>query len=330
MMDNPEQPVPQRFDVFDAIEETLMETTRGRWFLAEFMRRNRAADTKLVLDAIARLEAAVHQPRSGADLIRRDLIEMSEAIARTRAEIASIRPPRGADDRFVAASEELDDIVSATERATSEILAAAEAIQEALATLQEFQPLRPFCDALGKKVTDIITACSFQDITGQRIDKVIKVLRLLESRVKSMIEIWGLDDYDIAAVPESQTHPEAHLLHGPQSEAEALQQSDIDSMIESFDAYEVLEGGDMDVDAIDSPLPEAMETGERHDVFPYLPDPHAVESDEAAIEHAMRSPPSEPHGATPSGGGASVADDELLPGLRIEDLDRIKRDALFG
>lgn len=329
-MDNPEDPVPQPPDVFAAIEETLMETARGRWFLAELTRRNRAADTKLVLDAIARLEAVVHQPRSGADLIRRDLIEMSDAIARTRAEIASIRPPLGTEGRFVTASEELDDIVSATERATSEILAATESIQEALATLRDFQPLQPFCDALSKKVTDIITACSFQDITGQRIDKVIKVLRLLESRVKSMIEIWGLDDYDIAAVPESDAHPEAHLLHGPQSEAEALQQSDIDSMIESFDAYEALEGGDMDVDAIDSPLPEAMEARERHDVFAHLPDPHAVESDEAAIERAMRSPPPEPYPSPQSGGGTSQADDELLPGLRIEDLDRIKRDALFG
>ena len=41
---------------YDAIREAFMETARGRWFLDEYARRNRNADTSMVLDAVARIE----------------------------------------------------------------------------------------------------------------------------------------------------------------------------------------------------------------------------------------------------------------------------------
>ncbi len=50
---------------YDAIREAFMETSRGRWFLGEYAKRNRNADTSMVLDAVARIEetlAAHRQP----------------------------------------------------------------------------------------------------------------------------------------------------------------------------------------------------------------------------------------------------------------------------
>lgn len=47
---------PLRERDYEAIEAAVMETERGRWFLAEYARRNRTADTRLLLDAIRRLE----------------------------------------------------------------------------------------------------------------------------------------------------------------------------------------------------------------------------------------------------------------------------------
>ena len=41
---------------YDAISEAFMETSRGRWFLSEYAKRNRNADTSMVLDAVARIE----------------------------------------------------------------------------------------------------------------------------------------------------------------------------------------------------------------------------------------------------------------------------------
>src|SRR4051812_10999724 len=44
---------------YDAIREAFMETARGRWFLGEYGKRNRNADTSMVLDAVARIEATI-------------------------------------------------------------------------------------------------------------------------------------------------------------------------------------------------------------------------------------------------------------------------------
>src|SRR5689334_24152861 len=79
---------------YDAIEAAVMETARGRWFLGEFARRNRTADTNLLLEAIGRLEQVVATERSAQDLdrLRFDLMEMAKAISLTKTEIAAIRP----------------------------------------------------------------------------------------------------------------------------------------------------------------------------------------------------------------------------------------------
>ena len=54
-----------REEDYDAISAAFMETSRGRWFLTEYAKRNRNADTRMVLDAVARIEeslAAQKQP----------------------------------------------------------------------------------------------------------------------------------------------------------------------------------------------------------------------------------------------------------------------------
>src|SRR5215468_6523210 len=48
---------------YDAIRDAFMETSRGRWFLGEYAKRNRNADTSMVLDAVARIEAALAAQR---------------------------------------------------------------------------------------------------------------------------------------------------------------------------------------------------------------------------------------------------------------------------
>ena len=55
---------------YDAISQAFMETSRGRWFLGEYAKRNRNADTSMVLEAVARLEenlAAQRQPEPVPD-----------------------------------------------------------------------------------------------------------------------------------------------------------------------------------------------------------------------------------------------------------------------
>jgi chemotaxis protein CheZ len=176
---------------YEAIAGAVEETARGRWFLAEHAKRTRHADTQLVLAAIERLEQLVaHRPQPELDRLRRELIEMAEIITRTRAEIAAIHPEQAGRGNLGQASNELDAIVETTERATSEILSAAEHIQEIAWTLRERGADPAMCDRIDALTTETYTACSFQDLTGQRTRKVIDALRFLERRLNAMIAIW--------------------------------------------------------------------------------------------------------------------------------------------
>jgi chemotaxis regulatin CheY-phosphate phosphatase CheZ len=244
---NPSQPDAPRqqslAEAYATLEALLRASPRGRWFLAEYARRGRSAETDMLLEALARIEAAVLKPmpRQAAvpGNVFAELVEMSEAIARTRREIAQIKPPHQFDRQLVRATEELDYVVEATEKATSDILEAAEEIQEVAWTLREKGIEIELCDKIDQRATDIYTACSFQDLTGQRTEKVVKALRFIEQRINAMIEIWGVDDIafkvdDIASkmqafadtVREDDRHP-----HGPQGRGDGLKQDEVDRMM---------------------------------------------------------------------------------------------------
>src|SRR5947208_7706517 len=82
---------------YDTIHAAVMETVRGRWFLEEYARRNRNADTSAVLTAIERVEAAIQGERTGqvVERFRFDLSEMADAVALAKAEIAAIKSDNG-------------------------------------------------------------------------------------------------------------------------------------------------------------------------------------------------------------------------------------------
>jgi chemotaxis regulatin CheY-phosphate phosphatase CheZ len=227
-------PAPLSEVDYEQIEGAVMETARGRWFLAEYARRNRNADTTMLLKALERIEASIGGKRSvePVDRIRFDLIEMSKAISRTKAEIASIKPDADHHGKFGEASEELDSVVLATETATSDILACAERIQEMAWTLREQGVESEVCDLLDANATEVYTACSFQDITGQRTRKVIQVLRYLEDRINAMISIWGLDGAMAAEAAEARAVDEdKSLLNGPAKPGHGLDQADVDMVM---------------------------------------------------------------------------------------------------
>ena len=214
---------------YEMIAAAVLETARGRWFMTEHARRNRQADTKLVLEAIEKLERMIAQRHEGVepDRVRLDLVEMMNAITRTKSEIAAIRPTRDASNHFDQASTELDAIVGTTEKATSDILASAERVQEMAWTLREQNADAGVCDMLDSNATEIYTACSFQDVTGQRIRKVIEVLRFLEARIDTMIKIWRLDDLEFVPAADHVSAPAPH----PAATGHGLQQHAVDEII---------------------------------------------------------------------------------------------------
>lgn len=234
------QVTPLAIEDYEAIESAVMETTRGRWFLAEYARRNRNTDTDAVLATLDRIERTMRRDRAIPDIdrIRLDLADMAQAISRTKQEIAQMKLETEHGGRFADASHELDAIVTQTETATNEILLAAESIQETAWTLREAGAAEDLCALLDTHSTDIYTACSFQDLTGQRTRKVVTVLRYLESRINAMMSIWGLEEVEDLAAAAAPTgdvtddqRPDAHLLNGPQLHGRGIQQGDVDNLM---------------------------------------------------------------------------------------------------
>lgn len=160
------------------------------------------------------------------------------AINRTMQELASLH--FGAfDDGGGRASRELDAVVDSTERATQQILESAEVIDEAANTLSASlrqQQEQALASDIRDHVVRIFEACNFQDLSGQRIGKVLATLKFVEDRVTRMLEIWGghdaLRDYAGTSLPAPHTHQEGTLVAGPKLEGDAghLAQSEIDSM----------------------------------------------------------------------------------------------------
>ncbi len=231
----PPSPLPQA--EYEAIEQAMMETSRGRWFLTQFAERNRRQDTQVLLDAISKLEATVQQPKAmgNVEKIQSDLLEMSKAIQRARSEVASLKLPDDDNNQLIGATEELDAIITTTEKATHNILHAAEDIQETLWNLREQGAGEAPCARIDTNITDIYAACSFQDITGQRTHKVVQVLHYLEARINAMISVWGISDDgegedDNTEMENSQS--DTNLLRAaPRLHNSGLQQDDVDTVL---------------------------------------------------------------------------------------------------
>lgn len=181
---------------------------------------------------------SAHIKLEDARLLTRELEELSRHILNTKKEIAMIR---GGDealpDRISSANFELDAIVKHTEDATNGIMTAAEEIgdiagrlRNAIADENDIQNL----EDINARVISIFEHCNFQDITGQRISKVIKTLGYIETRLENMLQIWGDGRDEKMAVAIDATEPtEADLLNGPQLPGTAVSQSEIDDMFGS-------------------------------------------------------------------------------------------------
>ena len=168
-------------------------------------------------------------------LLRNEVRAMSRAIQHTKSEIAALRPPNSADDRLMVVTQELDAIVTATEGATNTILEAAEKV-DGLAEQIEASGTDSQAHQLANDIRDtIITmfeACNFQDITGQRISKVVKTLQFIEERVNKMIEIWGAEGFADVNQTQEELDEEAKLLNGPQLANQGVSQADIDKLFD--------------------------------------------------------------------------------------------------
>lgn len=231
-------------DEYFAIEDALQNSARGRAFL-----RMRDGRQRLVaVDEARRIATSLREwtlkqiefnkEATSLEVMRAELQSMAAHIQHAKQEIAALHNKdtrvEASNNRIVTATSELDQIVQATERATSDILNAAERIMEAAGQLPAEQA--DAAQLLTDQATEIFTACSFQDITGQRISKVVNTLRYIDQRVAAMVEIWGADAI-AAAKPSAPSaaagdgRPDAHLLNGPAMPGQGHTQNEIDALL---------------------------------------------------------------------------------------------------
>jgi len=194
-----------------------------------------------ILEVVQSVMASIEGDHSSLSQRLHDDIEaLADYINNAKAEITNIHVDEINTQYLPEASDQLSAIVGATEKATNEIFDAVETIEELASTLSPDQ-----AGGLSDAVTRIYEACSFQDITGQRISKVVTVLQNVESRVDALLTAFGTE-VDTAAsgtresteapvTIESSADSDNDLLSGPQAPGEGNSQEEIDALLASFD-----------------------------------------------------------------------------------------------
>lgn len=195
--------------------------------LVDHLRKRGASGPNLVeVASVTEVLIATMQAyfRSIDTSIYREFRELSDYIAKARGEIASLRPSDLQRDRLPRAGKELEAIVRSTEEATNKIMAAAETIMAADPADGNFRTL------VSDQCMEIFEACSFQDITGQRISKVVETLTYIEERVGRLKEALGTELQDQPA-EEDERRGDAALLNGPALDGEGIAQDEVDKLM---------------------------------------------------------------------------------------------------
>jgi chemotaxis protein CheZ len=185
-----------------------------------------------VIDAYRREIGEVYQ-------LRAELDAMKEAITSTKNEIASLHRSEHQGKGMRRVAGELDAVVGSTELATTRILAAVEEIETHANMLRAAGVETGNNDHVGAildRVVGMYEACNFQDLTGQRIHKIVGVLKFIEERLDRMIDVWGgLDAFkDLAGSDAPVADDPRALLNGPKLAGDAghVGQDDIDALFD--------------------------------------------------------------------------------------------------
>lgn len=169
------------------------------------------------------MEAATK--RNPADILYDEVWELARTIVEARKQIGALRPSTLKTQNVSAALLEMDEIVKATEDASNTIMDSAEKMSAADATDAGYPAL------VQEHCSNIFEACVFQDLTGQRISKVMKTLELVDAHLQSLQDLLGPEFEE----PEDETNKvegDEALLNGPALEGEGISQDDIDALFD--------------------------------------------------------------------------------------------------
>ena len=206
-----------------------------------------------IINALGALQAALDAParvspefKAGTEQVaqahefKRELDLIHEAIRRTKQDIGALEGSSFIGPQMARVGRELDAVIAGTEQATQHILKSAEDIDQianTLASMVKGSYELGLVQDLRDHVVKIFEASNFQDLTGQRIGKVIATLKFIEDHINRMLGIWRAIEASApapkgAAPAPATTRPDASLLNGPKLAGDAghASQADIDML----------------------------------------------------------------------------------------------------
>ncbi|MCU0986238.1 MAG: protein phosphatase CheZ [Acetobacteraceae bacterium] len=192
-----------------------------------------ATTPEAVADVVTAVLSTMHGDLSQTEAtLLSEVEQIGRTIAAAKQEIASLEVEDINGTFIPSATDELDAIVEATARATNEILDACETFESVSAELGG-----EAAEKLQGATTRIYEACSFQDITGQRITKIVSTLKTIEERIEAIVNTFSdrLPGEVRQKAPAPEPTGEAALLNGPQLPGNGVDQAAIDRLLASFD-----------------------------------------------------------------------------------------------
>ncbi len=162
------------------------------------------------------------------------LAELAQTIDNLKKDISSVQPGHVRNSHIPDATDELDEVVRATADATNKIMDLCEEIGTISGNMEG-----PQAEEISGKVAQIFEACSFQDITGQRIRNVVSTFKVIDDKVDKIMRMLG-DTMGLKISTETfekevSVDDEKSLLNGPQMADKAISQEDIDKLLADFD-----------------------------------------------------------------------------------------------
>ncbi|MEM1288467.1 MAG: protein phosphatase CheZ [Pseudomonadota bacterium] len=192
---------------------------------------NDRLDMGRALDVARAMTAALEDALRGAEHAFADAVrDAAQDIHALRSQLSTLGVDEMRGDRLPEAGMELDAVVEETEKATDRIMEAAEAIMAADRTDKEgFEAL------VDTQMIDIFEACTFQDITGQRIGKVVETLKRLETRFDRLLDALPEGEASAVLTEEEQAYEKRRseqILNGPQLDGPEVAQDAIDALFD--------------------------------------------------------------------------------------------------
>ena len=193
---------------YDAIERAIRETTRGRWFLNCYLQRNRSAETRVLLDAIARLEAAMRDSGHMVDALApaEALAKIAEMLTDAREDIVRMVSDDDAAVTLPVKRFSFGSIPRSARAATHAMRDAAVEIDKAAGALREAGVFQGVAKSISEKAEEIIRACAVQEQSIGQMQRVSMLIADVEAEIISVMESRQED------APEAPS-AELHRIH---------------------------------------------------------------------------------------------------------------------